>query len=189
MSTDPQRKNILLISLDDSVSLWKYRDIFGEPLQMPNMDRICRQATVFHSAYCQSPLCGPSRASFMTGRTPHQTRVFDNRAHVFDTVDPRSTWPFRLKKNGYFCSSGGKVHHRYKPLPHRAHTTLYSDKRKGFRIDRLLPERVPQKRMGGHAGGLVTTDPADDGYYHDAMAADSFMEFLKSYDEPGPFLP
>lgn len=181
------RKNILLISLDDCVSFWRYKTVFGERLHTPNLDRICDQSTAFHAAYCQSPICGPSRSSFMTGRTPHQTGVFTNRQKVFDDIRPKTTWPFRLKQNGYWCSSGGKVHHGYKPLPHAVHHILYSDERKGFRIDRKLPEHIPQKALGGHAGGLATTDPADDGYYHDAMAAGSFIDFLKSYDRDAPF--
>ncbi|MFL4472308.1 hypothetical protein ACERZ8_21380 [Tateyamaria armeniaca] len=47
------RKNILLISLDDAFSYWKYRSAFGAELQTPNLDRICAQSSAFHSAYCQ----------------------------------------------------------------------------------------------------------------------------------------
>ena len=187
MAQDQTRKNIVLISLDDCVAFWKYKSIFGEVLHTPNLDRICEQSTAFHAAYCQSPICGPSRSSFMTARSPQQTGIHTNRDKVFDVVRPKATWPFRLKKSGYWCSSGGKVHHGYKPLPHAVHHILYSDERKGFRIDRKLPEHIPQKALGGHAGGLATTDPADDGYYHDAMASDSFSNFIRSYDGDAPF--
>ena len=181
------RRNILLISLDDAVAFWRYKSVFGQALQTPNLDRICAQSTSFQAAYCQSPICGPSRASFMSGRTPHQLGVFHNRDKVFDSVHPQEMWPFRLKQAGYFCSSGGKVHHGYKPLKPYAHGVLYSDKRKGFRIDRKLAAHVPQKRYGGHAGGLATTDPKDDGYYHDAHAVESFQSFIDSYDKDQPF--
>lgn len=181
------QKNILLISMDDAVSYWKYKTVFGETLHTPNLDRICAQSTAFHSAYCQSPVCGPSRASFMSSKSPHETQVFQNKDNIFDRITPQEMWSYRLKSNGYFCSSGGKVHHGYKPLPPAIHKVLYSDKRKGFRIDRLLPQRVEQKAMGGHGRGLATTNPKDDGYYHDAHAFNSFSEFIDGYDGAEPF--
>ena len=110
------RKNILFISLDDAVAFWHYRAVFGEKLQVPNLDRICDRATAFQSAYCQAPVCGPSRASFMSGRTPYQLGIYDNSIEVFDVLPATEMWSVRLKEAGYYCSSGGKVHHKYKPL-------------------------------------------------------------------------
>ncbi|WGW02314.1 sulfatase-like hydrolase/transferase [Tropicibacter oceani] len=185
--TEKQPRNIVLISLDDAVSFWKYKTIFGEALQTPNLDRICAQSTGFHSAYCQTPLCGPSRASFMSGKTPHQLEIFENKVSVFDRVAPEDMWPYRLKENGYFCSSGGKVHHGYRPLAQPIHEVLYSDERKGFRIDRSLRPDIEQRRYGGHAGGLATTNPKDDGYYHDAHSSESFIDFVEGFDGESPF--
>ncbi|THH34257.1 DUF229 domain-containing protein [Aliishimia ponticola] len=187
MASGQDRKNIVVISLDDAVSYWHYKTVFREVLQTPNFDRVCAQSTAFLSAYCQSPLCGPSRSSFMSGRAPPQTGVYDNKTSIFDVVPPQKMWPYLLKENGYFCSSGGKVHHGYKPLPKPIHKVLYSDERKGFRIDKKLPAHKAQKRLGGHAGGIVTTDPADDGYYHDAHSAQSFERFITEYKGDAPF--
>ena len=182
-----RQKNVLLVSFDDAFSFWHYKTIFGAALKTPNLDRICASSTAFHAAYCQSPLCGPSRASFMSGRTPHQTQVFGNKTSVFETVAPEEMWSYRLKANGYFCSSGGKVHHGFKPLDPPVHEVLYSDHRKGFRIDVTLRESIAQSRSGGSGGGVSTTDPKDDGYYHDAQAAASFVEFIEGYDGDAPF--
>ncbi|MEQ6249035.1 sulfatase-like hydrolase/transferase [Sulfitobacter sp. HNIBRBA3233] len=181
------RKNIVLISFDDAFSYWHYRDVFGLRLQTPNLDRICAQSTAFHAAYCQSPLCGPSRASFMSGKTPPQTGVYDNRKKIYDVVQPQDMWQVRLKDDGYFCSSGGKVHHGFRPLPEKIHSVLYSDKRKHFRIDLKLREEFEQSRSGGNGEGISTTNPKDDGYYHDAHSAKSFVKFLEDYDGDAPF--
>lgn len=180
-------RNILLISLDDAVAPWRYKTCFGAGLQTPNLDRICAQSTAFRAAYCQAPLCAPSRASFLTGRTPHQTGVFSHDDQVFDTVDPTQMWPYLLKQSGFFCSSGGKVHHGFKPLPEPVHDTLYSDAPKHFRIDWKMPKSKPQKAFGGWKDGIATTDPADDGYFHDAHAAKSALAFLDSADPTQPF--
>ena len=145
-----QRRNVLLVSFDDAVAFWPYKTAFREPLQTPNLDRICAQATAFHAAYCQVPICGASRASFMTGRTPHELGILDNGTFIFDRYGARDIWSFRLKQAGYFCSSGGKVHHKYKPVPARIQKDLYSDGRKAFGDDMSLPPGVACKSFGGH---------------------------------------
>ncbi|WP_223425113.1 sulfatase-like hydrolase/transferase [Tateyamaria pelophila] len=130
-----KQKNVILISLDDAISYWHYKNVFGAELIIPNLDRICEQAIAFTSAYCQSPLCGPSRASFMFAKPPHHTGIFGNKRDVFTKVPPTEIWSYKLKQNGYYCSSGGKVHHGYKPLSPDVHEILYTDMRKSFPID------------------------------------------------------
>lgn len=181
------QKNILLVSLDDCIAYWKVRSAFNEPLRTPNLDRVCQQATAFHSAYCQAPICGPSRASFMSARTPHQTGIFDNTVDVFETLGAREIWSYRLKENGFFCSSGGKMHHFYKPVRRRFHNVLYSDRQKRFRSDMNLPRDIEKISFGGHRGGWGTTNSEDDGIYHDCQSADSAIEFLETYDRQQPF--
>lgn len=61
-------KNILFIMADQL--RWDYLSCYGHPhLQTPNIDRLARKGVRFNRAYVQSPVCGPSRASFYTGRT------------------------------------------------------------------------------------------------------------------------
>lgn len=182
------RKNVLLISFDDCISYWRYKDVFGEVLQTPNLDRICATSTAFRSAYCQAPICGPSRASLMSGKMPHESGVFDNSVDVFDRVAPEQMWPFRLKESGCFCSSGGKVHHRYKPLRRPYHRVLYSDERKAFKSDMHMPPEITgKKRFGGNRGGWGTTDEKDDVTYYDYQSATSAIDFLESYEADAPF--
>ncbi|MEX0285238.1 MAG: sulfatase-like hydrolase/transferase [Paracoccaceae bacterium] len=185
MTTRP--KNILLVSFDDAVAYWPYKSCFGVPLQTPSLDRICEQSTAFQSAYCQAPICSPSRASFMSGQTPHALGVHEYNSDVFAQHSPEIMWSYRLKQAGWFCSSGGKVHHGFKPLPPEVHDVLYSDERKFFRIDwRLRPDRERIK-FGGRMGGAGTTNPEDDKRFHDAHSANSAIEFLDSYDSDQPF--
>lgn len=186
-SVASRRKNIVLISMDDAFSFWRYRDVFGVRLETPNFDRICSQAAAFHAAYCQSPLCGPSRASFMSGKPPPQTGIYGNKTKAFDVLDPRSMWQYRLKQDGYYCSSGGKVHHGFKPLPQAVHDILYSDQPKRFPVDLRIRPDIPQVSNGGNGGGVSTTDPAHDVNYHDAHSAKSFANFLESYEGDAPF--
>lgn len=60
-------KRALLITLDQL--RWDYLSCTGHPhLETPNIDKMAAEGTLFQRAYCQSPLCGPSRRSMYTGR-------------------------------------------------------------------------------------------------------------------------
>ena len=188
----PARKNLVLISFDDMVAVWRYRTAFGPLLLTPNLDRICAQSTAFHAAYAQVPVCSPSRASFMSGLAPHQTGVLNSDRDYFDKIPPEALWPYRLRQAGYHCSSGGKVMRGYVPLPGDVHEKIFSDPPKAFAIERRprvqrrrnLPGRV---EMGGFRGGWATTDPAADATLYDHQVAASAEAFFAGYDGAAPF--
>lgn len=183
------RKNILLISFDDAVAPWPYKSVFGEPLQTPNLDRLCAVSTAFHSAYAQAPICGPSRASMMTTMMPPELGLLDNTTFVFDKHPPQLGFSHALKAAGLFCSSGGKVHHRYKPLIPVHHRVLYSDQRKGFGDDMSVPEELKRRsqKFGGFRNGVGTPDGEYDDSFYDAQSAASAISFLNDYDRDQPF--
>ncbi|MCD9147436.1 sulfatase-like hydrolase/transferase [Pseudophaeobacter flagellatus] len=190
------KKNILLISMDDAVAFWRYKSIFGGALQTPNLDRICAQSTSFHSAYCQAPVCSPSRASFMSGLSPHHTGVTKADAQYFDKVAPQKMWPTRLREQGYYCVPGGKVMRGYGVLPKEVHDAVYSTpyseslgkftlgRRKRHFANRVIPDQV---EYGGHRGGPATTTPESDNQLYDNQVANSVIAFLQSYDQDAPF--
>ncbi|MBL4919222.1 sulfatase-like hydrolase/transferase [Szabonella alba] len=179
------RPNVLLVSFDDAVAYWPYKTAFNQTLQTPNLDRICAVSTAFHAAYSPATVCNPARASFMSGRTTHELGVFSNRQNVFEQHDPRIMWPYRLKENGYFCSSGGKVHHGHSPLPEPVHSILYSDHQKDFVYGVRRP--VPTVHFGGYRNGPATLDAKDDDIFYDTRSADSAVGFLETYDGKAPF--
>ena len=83
---------------------------YGHPIvRTPNLDRIARDGVRFVNAYCASPLCCPSRASFATGRYPHQTGWWDN-CLVYDGSLP--SWARRVREGGGTAVSVGKLHFR-----------------------------------------------------------------------------
>ena len=60
-------RNILFIMADQL--RWDYLSVAGHPtLETPNIDRLAARGVMFSRAYCQAPVCGPSRMSFYTGR-------------------------------------------------------------------------------------------------------------------------
>jgi len=73
----------------------------------PNMDRLAAGGTLFETAYCNSPLCVPSRVSLFTGRLPQAVEAYDN-ASEFQAHRP--TMLHYLRRAGYRTAVAGKCH-------------------------------------------------------------------------------
>lgn len=98
--------NILLIMSDEHAPM--FSGAYGHPLvQTPHMDGLAEQGVLFENAYCNSPLCLPSRMSFMTGRYIHNIEVWDNDSILATNA---VTWPHRLRAVGYDVVLAGKQH-------------------------------------------------------------------------------
>lgn len=81
----------------------------GNPyIKTPNIDRLCSEGTAFSNAFTQSPVCTPSRASFLTGRYPRSARVCYNGNDTFPEGEVLITK--RLADSGYTCGLTGKLH-------------------------------------------------------------------------------
>ncbi len=107
----PRRPNVLFIIADD---LTKTLPCYGYPLvSAPNVDRLAARAVRFDRAYCQYPLCLPSRASFLSGLRPEHTGKLGNEGAT--RGNPRSQdvvfLPQHFRANGYFTARLGKVFH------------------------------------------------------------------------------
>ena len=71
------------------------------------MDRLASSGTTFDSAYCNAPLCVPSRSSFMTGNYVSHCEGWDNATPL---PSDSLTWPYALRSVGYDCTLSGKMH-------------------------------------------------------------------------------
>lgn len=79
-------------------------------IRTPNLDRLCAEGVAFSRAYCQSPICTPSRASFLTGLYPNTVHANINGNERF-SPDPRFRLiTRRLADAGYDCGLSGKLH-------------------------------------------------------------------------------
>ena len=103
------RPNVLFIVSDD---LNNALGCYGHSLvRTPNIDRLARRAVRFDRAYCQYPLCGPSRTSFLTGLRPGATGVGDQRNNFRSRKPDAVTLPQFFKKQGYFVARVGRIFH------------------------------------------------------------------------------
>ncbi len=81
----------------------------GNPhVHTPNLDRLVREGVAFTHAYCQAPICTPSRASFLTGKYPSTVHVNTNGNAAFPPHETLVTR--RLADAGYDCGLVGKLH-------------------------------------------------------------------------------
>ena len=83
--------NILLIMSDEHAPM--FSGPYGHSLvKTPNMDRLANSGVTFTNAYCNSPLCIPSRMSFMTGRYIHHIGVWDNATPLASDINPTNKY-------------------------------------------------------------------------------------------------
>ena len=102
-----QRPNILWICTDQQ----RYdtiRALGNNHIRTPNLDRLAAEGVAFSRAYCQAPICTPSRASFLTGRYPSTVHVNRNgNAYCPDDIGLITR---TLADEGYDCGLAGKLH-------------------------------------------------------------------------------
>jgi len=102
-----RRPNILWICTDQQ--RWDTIHSLGNPyIRTPNLDRLVANGVTFQNAFCQSPICTPSRASFMTGRYSSTVHNTMNGNAMWDGAAPLVTKT--LADAGYDCGLAGKFH-------------------------------------------------------------------------------
>ncbi|MBD1391454.1 sulfatase-like hydrolase/transferase [Neiella sp. HB171785] len=111
--------NVLMLIVDD-LNDW-VGAMNGHPnAKTPNIDRLAQQGTLFTNAHASAPLCGPSRASIMTGLAPSTTGIY---GHIHDddirkASDKTAHSVFLseyFRKHGYYTAAVGKVFHEDVP--------------------------------------------------------------------------
>ncbi len=114
-----ERPNVLFIAVDDLNDWLGCMD--GHPnAKTPNMDKLASQGVLFTNAHCQAPLCGPSRASLMTGLRPSTTGIYgmidDNKIKSDNPVTNDILFlPEYFKGQGYYTMGIGKLFHQHAP--------------------------------------------------------------------------
>jgi iduronate 2-sulfatase len=185
--------NILFIAIDDlRPDLNCYEETASEqmggpsarlPIHSPVMDLLASEGTVFERAYCQVPLCGPTRVSIMTGTYPDRTKIYGMsdayggnwRTFVPDGADIISL-PQQFRNHGYYAASYGKVY----------------DPRLGVDVGFSWDEESTV--YGSYINSINSQNRAalenydvSDNQYTDGKTADTALNFLATHNMSTPF--
>ncbi len=139
----PGQPDVILLIADD---LNTRLGCYGDPVvKTPNLDRLAREGRRFDAAYCQYPLCNPSRASFLTGRRPEVTRVWTN-TDALRSGKGTVTLPEYFGRHGYLTVGLGKVFHGADPKSWTIFTQTRAARRRDRPTERARPPggRDPQ---------------------------------------------
>ena len=185
---DQAGPNVLFLICDDlncDIGCYGHAQV-----KTPNIDRLAARGVRFDRAYCQYPLCGPSRASFMTGLYADQTLIHRNSIYLREHVPNVNTISQMYRDAGYFAMRIGKIYHYNVPkhIGTSGHDDPYSwnytinprgrDKADEDKIFSLTP---------GSFGGTLSWLAADgaDQEQTDGIAATEARKALKTFADQG----
>ena len=183
-SCQAAKPNVLFLICDDlncDLSCYGHGQV-----KSPNIDRLAARGVRFENAYCQYPLCGPSRASFMTGLYPDQTLIRRNAIYIREHIPNVLTVAQMFRRAGYFATRIGKIFHYN--VPKHIGTSGHDDP---YSWDYTINPRGRDKDdedlifslRPGSFGGTLSWLAADgeDTEQTDGIAATEAIALLKQY--------
>ncbi|MGE4003570.1 MAG: sulfatase [Planctomycetaceae bacterium] len=190
------KPNVVFIVADDlNCDLGCY----GHPqVHSPHIDALARRGVLFEHAYCQYPVCNPSRASFMTGRRPNETRIlalpkgarfssdYEYGHHFRDTISDTLTLPELFRQHGFQAARVGKVYHF--GVPGQIGTSGLDDRQSWDYLvnpagrDKAEENKVFTLTPGSFGGSLswLAMDGSDD-EQTDGLCATAAISLLEEY--------
>ena len=181
-----QKPNLLIIQTDEHSfrTLGSYREllshdqayVWGEGLKVetPNIDWLAQNGVLFSKCYATTPVCGPSRGSFVTGMYPQHTGVAKNDVPMHDNM---ITFAEVLQDKGYFTGYIGKWH-----LDGEGKPQWEPERNFGFKDNRYMYNRGHWKKMEDTPDGprvaSVNTDGTPNNNLNDADEQSFTTDFL-----------
>ncbi|MDX2415319.1 MAG: sulfatase [Bacteroidales bacterium] len=197
-SSLPEKPNVLFIISDDltATAVSSYEN---NVCQTPNIDKLAKQGVRYTAAYCNYPVCGPSRASLMNGYYPHASLTFGYVSGRKNIGPDRQTLAQLFKDNGYYTARVSKIFHMGVPIDIEKGTNGTDDKASWTeRFNSQGPEWTAEgeaelvqgnpdgtiERKGGNVMTIVKAD-GDDLVHSDGKTALKACELISLHkDEP-----
>lgn len=149
-----ERPNIVFVLVDDL--RWDEVGIAGHPyVETPNIDRVAREGAYFQQAFTTTPLCSPSRATFLTGLYPHKNGITDNLARN-ETSHQLETYPKMLNAAGYDTAFIGKWHMGNDDSPRPGFTLWAGMKGQGEALNPELNINGERRKFEGYVTDILT---------------------------------
>jgi arylsulfatase A-like enzyme len=196
-----QKLNVLFIIADDltatAVSAYE-----NKACSTPNIDKLASEGVQYSKAYCQYPVCGPSRASFMSGYYPNATTTFGYVSGRQNIGPDRDTWSQLFKKNGYYTARVSKIYHMGVPIDIELGSNGKDDEASwNERFNSQGPEWMAEgdaelvqgnpdgkiERKGGNVMTIVKAD-GDDLLHSDGKTAEKASELIRKHKEEPFFI-
>jgi len=157
----------------------------GEPVRTPTFDRLASQGTVFSDAYCQMPLCTPSRISMLTGREVRGCGAWSNGSVLRPELP---TLPGLLRDAGYTTGLIGKMHlagtQQFAGFEHRPYGDLTG--RAGHQGE-PVPRRETEMRARTNRAVGITQIP--ESLIQDEVVCHESVAFLREHRNASPDKP
>ncbi len=149
-AAEASRPNIVFVITDDQ--RWDSLGCTGHPAaKTPNIDRIAKEGVLFKNFFVCTPLCSPSRASFLTGLYPHKHQVINNDKLGLDVVSHTlTTFPRQLRESGYETAFIGKWHMGLDDSRRIGFDTWFSFKGQGVYIDGVVNDNGAERQLDGY---------------------------------------
>jgi N-acetylglucosamine-6-sulfatase len=176
--------NLVFILTDDQ--RWDALGCAGHPfLQTPHMDRLAREGVRFRNAFVTTPLCSPSRASFLTGQYVHTHRVTGNRDHNARSHE-LVTFPRLLREAGYTTAYVGKWHMGNDDTPRPGFDRWVSFRSQGAYLNPQLNIDGKSSKVEGYMTDLLTDHAVE---FLNRPHTKPFALYLAHKAVHGPFTP
>ncbi len=202
LSNSQEKKPNILFIIADDLTATAVSSYENKACKTPNIDQLGSEGVRFTKAYSQYPVCGPSRASLMSGYYPNATTTFGYVSGRKNIGAERKTWSQLFKDNGYYTARVSKIYHMGVPIDIETGSNGQDDEASWTeRFNSQGPEWKAKgeaelvqgnpdgsiERKGGNVMTIVKAE-GDDLVHSDGKTAEKAIELLKKHKNEPFFL-